>query len=143
MRARNILLAAGLLLAATRPGLAQMPVPLLAFEGVEDFESGGQPYTRYLLKVANAGAFASDLFVPAPKLPPCGLNKNAARSWVDIYSGMTRLNGFCALANPTDMDGIWFVAPRAGPRPAWVYIVVTDRQTQQRVMSNPVTIPAK
>jgi hypothetical protein len=61
--------------------------------------------------------------------------------WIDIYSGVTRLYGFCALQKPADMEGLWFAIPGAQAPPPWVYIIVTDRQLKQTVTSNPVIIP--
>lgn len=143
MTHRVIPLTLGLLLSAIQPGFAQMSVPQLVFDGAEKYLSGGQPFTRYKFKVLNATAFSSTLFAPAPDLPPCGNNKNSARSWVDIYTGTKRLNGFCALKSPEELNGLWFAVPGSQAPPPWVYFTLTDRQSNQIVTSNPVTIPAQ
>ena len=123
-----------------------MPVPQLATRGVENYTgSDGNPYTRYELTVTNWAGFGAYLFQPAPDLAPCGLNTNASRAWVDIFTGVTssRIYGFCALSAPKDLTTIWFAMPRGTtrvmPLPANVYISITDRRTGQVVTSNSVT----
>lgn len=141
MRHDKTLLAILWLLLATFPAMAKMPIPKVVFVGVEKFGAPGPPFTRYDLKITNAGAFAPELFIPAPNLPPCGRNANSARAWVDVYHGATRLNGFCALASPVDMSDLWFTVDGGEAPPDWVTIEISDRQTNQIVRSNRVVIP--
>jgi hypothetical protein len=96
------------------------------------------------LTVVNWAAYAPALFVPEPKLPPCGLNKDASRTWVDIYSwsnnSAKRIYGFCALGEPRDLARLWFATPPA-TKPKLVFITLTDRLLHRRVVSNRVIIP--
>ncbi len=73
----------------------------------------------------------------SPALPPCGANTKAARTWVDLYdqSGK-RLNGFCALGKPADLNGIWFALETGAVPPSWVYIEMNDRKTNTKYKSN-------
>jgi hypothetical protein len=77
------------------------------------------------------------MFAPAPALPPCGNNHNAARSWVDFFDQRGhRLYGFCALGNPNDLGEIWFALPEGQVPPSYVYIEINDRQTNTKYRSN-------
>jgi len=116
---------------------AQLPNPILIFVGQEVITTGGKEMVRYQFDVFNKDAYPASLFAPAPKLPPCGTNTSASRTWVDIYDqNGKRLNGFCALGKPSDLNGIWFaLAPDVIP-PSWVYIELNDRQTNTKYKSN-------
>jgi hypothetical protein len=120
-----------------------MPTPQLKFGGTEDYEANGKQWTRYKLPLLNRSAYAKELFAPAPDLPPCGENKNSARTWVDIYNrnGRRRIYGFCALDGPKDLGYLWFAVERGTTPPASVYVVITDRRNRMRVTSNVVDIP--
>lgn len=116
---------------------APMPKPVLVLKRQEFLNTGGKQFTRYVYFVANASAYPNTLFAAAPKLPPCGLNPNASRTWVDFFDkGGKRLNGFCALGNNQDLDGIWFALESNVIPPSYVHIVMTDRQTNTKVTSN-------
>jgi hypothetical protein len=114
-----------------------LPNPVLWFLGQEYVDIGGKQMTRYRFDVANKEAFPADMFAAAPTLPPCGTNKNASRTWVDIYdqSGK-RLQGFCALGKPDDLSQIWFALEREEVPPSWVYIEFNDRKTNTKYKSN-------
>jgi len=62
-----------------------LPSPRLIYTGKEDYTVSGTTYTRYKLAVSNRDDYPASLFKPAPDLPPCGLNTNSARTWVNIY----------------------------------------------------------
>lgn len=113
------------------------PNPVLALMGQEQVEVGGKKMIRYNFDVANKNRYPDELFAPAPKLPPCGSNTNSARTWIDIYDQRgNRLNGFCAFKKSTDLDKLWFdLSPDTVP-PSWVYIEMTDRQTNTKYKSN-------
>lgn len=119
---------------ATAPAL---PNPILVFTGQEEIVVGGKQVTRYNYDVFNKEEYPADFFAASPKLPPCGTNTKAARTWVDIYeqSGK-RLNGFCALGKPSDLSKIWFSLDRNELPPSWVYVEFTDRQTNTKYKSN-------
>lgn len=114
------------------------PAPQLAFVGTEDYVANGLEFTRYRLEVTNAADYPGSLFRPSPDLPPCGLNRSAARTWVDIHDGTTdqRIYGFCALGSGDDLQRIWFGLPRGAAPPASVYVVLRDRRSGQTYTSN-------
>ncbi|HXQ74592.1 MAG TPA: hypothetical protein VN844_29070 [Pyrinomonadaceae bacterium] len=114
-----------------------LPNPVLWFLGQEYVDIGGKQKTRYRFDVANKTDYPADMFAAAPTLPPCGTNKNASRTWVDIYdqSGK-RLQGFCALGKLDDLSEIWFALDRDEVPPSWVYIEFNDRKTNTKYKSN-------
>lgn len=130
------ILAATLGLGAT-PARAVPPNPVLYLTGTEFYTVSGQNFIRYRYDVFNKAAYPADMFAAAPALPPCGNNHNSARSWVDFFdqSGH-RLYGFCALGNPNDLGQIWFSTPEGQIPPSYIYIEITDRQTNTKYRSN-------
>jgi len=117
--------------------IANTPNPVLAFIGSEHTTISGKKMTRYNFEVANKEEYPAELFAVAPALPPCGKNKNASRTWVDIYDqGGKRLNEFCALGKPADLTHLWFALPEDEVPPSWVYIELTDRKTNLKYKSN-------
>ena len=128
-----------MVLAHTGISTAQSPLPkpVLVFLGQEFYEANGKLWTRYRYAVANAEAYPNALFAAAPKLPPCGANTNASRTWVDFFdrSGK-RLYGFCALGGSNDLGGLWFALERDVLPPSWVYVEMRDRQTGLKYKSN-------
>ncbi len=125
------------------PNEAHIPTPDLALRGTELYEAGGKQWVRYRFSIANWDAFPDELFEPAPDLPPCGLNTNASRTWVDIYdaSNNVRLYGFCGLSSPQDLNSIWFAVEQGVSPPATVYISLIDRREETNYRSNAVSIP--
>jgi hypothetical protein len=122
---------------------AQIPNPILVFTGTEDYTANDRLWTRYNLSVSNRREYPAELFAPAPQLPPCGLNTNASRTWVNIFQADgTYLYGFCALSQPDDLDGIWFAVPLGSTPPPAVYITLVDRLSGITYMSN-LVIPTK
>jgi hypothetical protein len=120
---------------------APLPNPQLVFTGTENYQANGQRWTSYNLSVSNRRAYPAELFAAAPQLPPCGLNTNASRTWVNIYKADgTYLYGFCALSQPDDLDGIWFAVPQGSAPPSAVYITLVDRQSGMTYTSNLVTL---
>lgn len=115
---------------------AVLPNPVLVFMGPEFYETGGKSFTRYKYAVDNSQAYPNALFAAAPKLPPCGANTNASRTWVDIYDQRgKRLYGFCALGSTADLGKLWFALETDVLPPSWVYIEMTDRQTNTKYKS--------
>ena len=122
------------------PGVASepaLPNPILYLTELEYSQAGGKTFIRYKYDVLNKDAYPDAMFAAAPALPPCGKNTNSSRTWIDIYdqSGK-RLYGFCALSKPADLNGIWFALEEAVVPPSYVYIEMTDRQTNTRYKSN-------
>lgn len=114
------------------------PNPILYLTGIEPYTVNGQNFMRYRYDVFNKDQYPAAMFAPAPNLPPCGANPNASRSWVDFFNGRTnqRLYGFCALGNPGDLGQIWFALPEGQLPPSYVYVEITDRQTNTKYRSN-------
>jgi hypothetical protein len=114
-----------------------LPTPVLVFLGQEFYEANGKLWTRYRYAVANGAAYLNELFAAAPKLPPCGTNTKASRTWVDVYEqNVKRLNGFCALGGNNDLGKLWFALERDVLPPSWVYVEMRDRQTGLKYKSN-------
>ena len=114
-----------------------LPNPVLFLTGLDHVVVNGKQVIRYNYDVLNKDEYPAELFAPAPKLPPCGANTNAARTWVDVYdqSGK-RLQGFCALGKPADQGKIWFALEEDTIPPSYIYIELNDRQTGTKYKSN-------
>lgn len=114
-----------------------LPNPILYLVGTESFQQSGKTYIRYRYDVFNKDQYPATMFAASPNLPPCGRNTNASRTWIDFFdqSGK-RLYGFCALAKPADLNGIYFALEADTVPPSWVYIEMTDRQTNTKYKSN-------
>jgi hypothetical protein len=116
---------------------APLPNPVLYLMGTEPYSANGKDWTRYKFGVDNSTAYPDSLFAAAPTLPPCGTNTNSARTWVDFFDARgKRLYGFCALKNAKDLNAIWFAVERDEVPPSYVYIEMTDRQTNTKYKSN-------
>ncbi len=123
--------------ASTEPPPPVLPNPVLYLTAQETYETGGKEYIRYKFDVLNKEDYPAALFAAAPALPPCGVNKNSSRTWVDIYDQRgKRLYGFCALGTPTDLGRIWFALESDTIPPSYVYIELNDRQTNTKYKSN-------
>jgi hypothetical protein len=121
---------------------AYMPNPILSLIGTEDYEVRGNRFTRYKLDVINKTQYPDVIFAPAPHLTPCGLNKNSARTWVQIYESNGRyIYGFCALAKSENLGSVWFAVPIGGVPPDSVYIKLSDRECKKEYISNTINIP--
>lgn len=124
---------------AARPTASAPPIPnpVLYLLRSETFQQGGKTYIRYSYDVLNKDEYPAAMFAASPNLPPCGKNTNASRTWIDFFdqSGK-RLYGFCALAKPGDLNGIYFALEEGIVPPSWVYIEMTDRQTNTKYKSN-------
>ena len=138
-----LLLASGVGLAAladTMPARSQnsLPNPILYMTGSEYYQAGGKNWVRHRYDVLNKDAYPAELFAAAPNLPPCGTNTNASRTWVDFFDARTnrRIYGFCALGSPQNLGSIWFASEEGTIPPSYVYIIMTDRQTNTQYRSN-------
>lgn len=119
-----------------------LAAPQLVFKGTESYAANGKQWVRYKLAIANKASIPAELFAAAPDLPPCGLNPNASRTWVDIFNATTnqRLNGFCALTSPQNLDSLWFAIEKGTSPPQSVYVVLTDRRANTSYRSNSVSL---
>lgn len=131
--------AAAVLAGTVGAGAAQaQPNPILYLTSVEPYTLNGQNFIRYNYDVFNKDQYPAAMFAPAPGLPPCGNNANSSRSWVHFFENRTnrQIYGFCALGNPSNLGGIWFALPEGQLPPSYVYIKITDRQTNTTYQSN-------
>ena len=144
MKSRSLIavLFASLFLAFLAHGSASnvppvLPNPVLYLIGTEVYSAGGKQWTRFKYDVLNKDSYPADLFAAAPALPPCGKNTKASRTWVDFFDSRgKRLYGFCALGKPADLGTIWFALELGVVPPSYVYIEMTDRQTNTKYKSN-------
>jgi len=114
-----------------------IPNPVLVLQGQDLYTTNRKQFIRYNYFVENFDAFPNELFAAAPSLPPCGTNTKASRTWVDFYDATgKRLNGFCALGKPNDLNKIWFALEEGVIPPSYVYIELNDRQTNTKYKSN-------
>lgn len=114
-----------------------LPNPVIYFIGPESFQQAGKTFIRYRFDVFNKDAYPAEMFAAAPNLPPCGLNTKASRTWVDLFDERgKRLYGFCALSKPSDLNQIYFALEESVVPPSWIYIEMTDRQTNTKYKSN-------
>ena len=114
-----------------------LPNPVLYLTSQEFYSTGGKNFVRYSYDVLNKADYPAELFAAAPALPPCGANTQASRTWVDFYDSRgKRLYGFCALGKPENLGKIWFALEEGVLPPSWVYIEMTDRQTNTKYKSN-------
>jgi hypothetical protein len=138
---RSLFLFPGLLavLLATQTVVSAPPLPnpVLYLMGTEAYQTGGKQYIRYNYDVLNSDSYPADFFAAAPALPPCGANTKASRTWVDFFDQRgKRLNGFCNLGTADNLRGIWFTLEEGVVPPSYVYIEMTDRQTNTKYKSN-------
>ena len=126
------------MVAGPSPALAAPPNPVLYLTGLEYYSAGGKNWVRHRYDVLNKDQDPAEMFAAAPALPPCGLNNNSSRSWVDFFDARTnqRLYGFCALGNPANLGKIWFATEEGVIPPSYIYIVIHDRQTNTKYKSN-------
>jgi hypothetical protein len=122
-------------IASTAPPV--LPNPVLYLMHQEFFQQGGKQFVRYYYDVLNKDSYPAAMFAASPALPPCGANTKSSRTWVDIFDQRgKRLNGFCALGKPSDLNKIWFALEADVIPSSYVYIEMTDRQTNTKYKSN-------
>lgn len=114
-----------------------IPRPIIEFAGAGTYEAHGKTWVRHRYTVRNWTKYPAELFVVAPKLPPCGKNPNASRSWVEVYDSTDkRLYGFCAILDPQKLQCLWFATELGSPPPRKIYIEVVDRAANKKYRSN-------
>jgi hypothetical protein len=122
---------------SAKPVMSGLPNPVLYLQRQEAYTAGGRRYIRYVYSVENRDAYPNEMFAAAPTLPPCGANTNSSRSWIDLFDQTgTRLYGFCALSSSENLNGIWFAMEEDAIPPSYIYIEITDRQTNTKYRSN-------
>ncbi|HUR82037.1 MAG TPA: hypothetical protein VM733_14830 [Thermoanaerobaculia bacterium] len=129
--------------AAALPSFAQcntppFPVPVVSYTGMTVEPN----FNRYHFAVKNYAQFSDLLFVKSPTLPPCGLNTEASRTWVDIFrANGTRIYGYCAIHDNAQLLRLSFAIKKTDPQPKAFFITMTDRKCKRVVKSAVVPIP--
>ena len=119
----------------------KLPAPKVILTGTENYTANGKKWVRYMLSVANRSEYPDALFTPSPNLPPCGLNTNSARTWVNIVDQDNNyLYGFCALGSSEDLDGLWFAVESGLEPPPGVKVILNDRYCNKEYISDLVQI---
>ena len=116
-----------------------LPTPRVAFVA-KAVEPG---FIRYTFSVTNHSMFSNVFFTPSPNLPPCGLNVNSSRTWLDIFNGNggAYIYGYCALTSSAEMTKLTFAVPKASPQPKSFFITLEDRLCHVTKKSNTAAIP--
>lgn len=115
--------------------------PILHFTKKENVNIRGTNFTRFHLSIRNWDAFSSDLFRPSPELPPCGRNTRASRTWVDIFNNEgQKLYGYCGFGKNEHLQNFSFARRAGHPLPATCYVVLWDRKTNKKLVSNKVNL---
>jgi hypothetical protein len=127
---------------AVRGGVAVLglPTPVLAVTGRKANPAFPDAPAVIGLGITNWGDFPPEYFEAAPDLPPCGANKNASRTWLDIFDADSnqRLYGYCALNAPENLVNLSLNLPPQREPPARVYVTLTDRRANVVRTSNVV-----
>jgi len=119
----------------------RLPAPVLDVVDIQEESSGHISFTRVGLSVLNWAAFPDELFEPAPDLPPCGFNRNASRTWLEIYDQDGRnLYGYCAMHPARRMARFSFAVEGGRRLPEYVYIELIDRRTGTVYTSEPAYV---
>jgi hypothetical protein len=118
------------------------PQPLLSFKGTETMIIRGEEFVAYNLTINNWKDFTADLFLPAPDLPPCGLNKNASRTWVTIYNAKndSAIYSYCGMNSPKELSSFSFRVKKGDKPPERVYVSIDDRRKGTKYRSDSVKI---
>lgn len=117
--------------------------PQLYFTGKESSTINGNVFTRINLSIKNWESFSNDLFKASPSLPPCGLNTNSSRTWLDIFDGAgKRLYGYCAFNTNENLRSFSFAISANQTLPLKVYITLNDRELNKTYTSNIISLQA-
>lgn len=115
--------------------------PILHFTKKEASVVRGRRFTRIYLSIRNWDSFPNGLFRKSPELPPCGQNRNASRTWLNIYNPEgQRLYGYCGFSSNENLQNFSF-AIRAGQAiPSACYVELIDRKLNKKYISNQVNL---
>ena len=117
-----------------------MPKPKLGFVRVTDVEVNGRPFRMYEIEIVNRAEFANELFAPSQDLPPCGLNNNSSRTWIEIYTEKGRIYGHCGIHVIEELSSLKFNIPADAKQPVKIYVDFVDRREGKIVRSNKVNV---
>jgi hypothetical protein len=117
------------------------PNPILAYTRKESSEVRGVRFNRIHLSIKNWDIFPDALFKASPELPPCGLNKKASRTWLEILDDKgKKLYGYCAFSKNKNLQKFSFAVRADKPLPKACYIALWDRKTNRRFTSNKINL---
>jgi hypothetical protein len=110
------------------------PKPTIKYLGATEDTPG---FINIWFGVVNYAQYDNSLFVASPDLLPCGANKNASRTWLEVYTNTgSRIQGFCAISKNTGMQKLGFGWKKTTPVPKGIFIRLLDRKCERRVQSN-------
>ena len=117
--------------------------PQLGFIRAEDFTEKGRMLRMYTVEIVNRSEFDDELFAASPELPPCGLNANSSRTWINIYADDGhRIYGWCGIRSNAELSSLKFILPVDQPQPAKLYVDFVDRRNGKIVRSKKVPVEA-
>lgn len=115
--------------------------PILQFTKKEAQVIRGNRFTRIYLSIQNWDAFPDDLFRASPELPPCGQNRNASRTWLNIFNAEgQRLYGYCGFGKNENLQNFSFAIRAGQPLPSACYVELLDRKLNKKYVSNRVNL---
>ena len=123
--------------------VGEIPLPELVFIGSEQVEVRGNQFIRYYFSIENWAEYPAILFESAPDLPPCGLNTEASRTWVNFYDAENdkRISGNCGVSSPETLASFRGFGVMLGLTPPEViYVELEDRREDKKYRSNEVNI---
>jgi len=113
------------------------PTPSLNYLGATPGVTG---YIDIWFNVPNYAKYDNSLFVASPELPACGLNKQASRTWLEVYTDTgVPIQSFCAIKQNTQLQKLGFGWKKTNPLPKGFYIRLRDRKCN-RVVQSPTHI---
>ena len=118
--------------------VSSLPTPTLVFNGTE--EAGAQRKLQFA--VSNWQEFTDGFFTASPKLPPGGLVKAAARTWVQFHDADSgsQLYSFTAIGSARQLAELTFTMSSTDTMPARVSVRFIDRRTKVQRTSNVVDL---
>jgi hypothetical protein len=120
--------------AAPPPCATPFPNPVINYKGATNGVTG---YLDIWFGVGNFAQYDNSLFVASPELPACGLNKNASRTWVDVYTDTgAYIYGYCALTQNAQLQKLGFPWKKTNKLPKGFFIRMRDRKCNKVVQSN-------
>lgn len=121
---------------------SKIPNPKLKFVEKREHTENGRRFTTFRLMVNNWEKYPEELFESAPNLPPCGINTNASRTWIDIYDQKgKRIYGFCAIKFAKELlNTLAFSIPEGATPPEKVFVVFFDREKKKFYKSKKASV---
>jgi len=120
-----------------------LPDPVVSFVEKESWtDSNGNAWVRYRLTVENRHEYPDSLFSPAPDLPPCMIDTNSPRTWVDILDQDGKgIITYCSIRFAENLGGLEFSVRAGTDPPSGVRVVLNDRLCEKEYRSELVEIP--